>query len=134
MIGRTIRRFRIKVAGADLIELGPGTGYFIDHWKHLGIGSLVEIERDLPAALSHLFGRMDRQCHIEIVQADAIHLTAPDMPGEVDVASILAGRGQEDARAADPAGAGFEVVAIDVEAHGFLLQVVASIVTRVGPR
>ena len=44
VIGRTIRRFRIKVAGADLIELGPGTGYFIDHWKHLGIGSLVGLD------------------------------------------------------------------------------------------
>ena len=44
VIGRTIRRYRIQVAGADLVELGPGTGYFIDEWQRRGIGSLVGLD------------------------------------------------------------------------------------------
>ncbi len=44
VLGRTIRRYRIKVAGADIVELGPGTGFYIDYWKTLGVGSLLGLD------------------------------------------------------------------------------------------
>jgi len=44
VLGRTIRRYRIKAAGAAVVELGPGTGFYIDYWKTLGIGSLLGLD------------------------------------------------------------------------------------------
>ncbi len=44
VLGRTLGRFKIRPAGADVVELGPGTGFYIDEWKRLGIGSLLGLD------------------------------------------------------------------------------------------
>lgn len=51
VLGRTIRRFSIGIAGADIVELGPGTGFYVSEWQRRGAGSVVglditEISRD----------------------------------------------------------------------------------------
>lgn len=44
VLERTIRRFRIRLEGADLVELGPGTGFYLDYWRTRGIGSLLGLD------------------------------------------------------------------------------------------
>jgi len=44
VLGRTTRRFRIRPKGADVVELGPGTGFYVDYWRTCQIGSLLGLD------------------------------------------------------------------------------------------
>jgi SAM-dependent methyltransferase len=86
VIGRTIRRFRIKVPGADVVELGPGTGFFIDYWKKLGIHSLVGLditsvvtERLAEKYPEYRFAEADVSEHWPVPDASADIVTAFDV-------------------------------------------------------
>src|ERR1019366_9318732 len=83
---RTIRRFRIKVPGADVVELGPGTGFFIDYWKKLGIHSLVGLditsvvtERLAEKYPEYRFAEADVSEHWPVPDASADIVTAFDV-------------------------------------------------------
>lgn len=44
VLRRAIRRFRVPVAGARLLELGVGGGFYVPIWKSLGVADLVGID------------------------------------------------------------------------------------------
>ena len=44
VLRRALARYRIAAAGADIVELGPGTGFYIDYWQTQGIGSLLGLD------------------------------------------------------------------------------------------
>ncbi len=57
VLRRAIRRFRLTVEGADVVELGPGTGFYIEHWRRWKVRSLVglDITTVVPERLSAAF-------------------------------------------------------------------------------
>ncbi len=57
VLRRAIRRFRLRVAGADVVELGPGTGFYVERWRGWKVGSLVglDITSVVPERLSATF-------------------------------------------------------------------------------
>ena len=79
--------------------------------------AVVEVQRQLPAAVGHLLRRVDRQDGVQAREVDAVLVALRDVPGEHDVAGILVRRLQPDARAAHVTRAGLEVVTLDREAH-----------------
>lgn len=50
VLGRALRRFRIRPAGADVVEIGPGTGFYVEHWARWGVRSLVGLDITAVAA------------------------------------------------------------------------------------
>ena len=44
VLDRTLRRFRVTIAGSDIVELGPGTGFYVSEWQRLGAGSVVGLD------------------------------------------------------------------------------------------
>ncbi len=44
VLERAIRRFRLPVAGSDVVEIGPGTGVYVERWKAGGVASLVGLD------------------------------------------------------------------------------------------
>jgi SAM-dependent methyltransferase len=57
VLKRAIRRHRLPVANADVVELGPGTGYYVERWRAMGVGTLVglDITSVVPERLSAAF-------------------------------------------------------------------------------
>jgi SAM-dependent methyltransferase len=44
VLGRALRRHDITVAGADVIELGPGTGFYVQLWERWGAKSVTGLD------------------------------------------------------------------------------------------
>lgn len=44
VLTRAIRRFHLEPAGADVVELGPGTGFYVKLWQERGVASLVGLD------------------------------------------------------------------------------------------
>jgi SAM-dependent methyltransferase len=44
VLARALRRYDILVRGADVIELGPGTGYYVELWERWGAGSVTGLD------------------------------------------------------------------------------------------
>jgi SAM-dependent methyltransferase len=44
VLGRAIRRHKLRIGGADIVELGPGSGFYVKGWKASGAGSLVGLD------------------------------------------------------------------------------------------
>jgi SAM-dependent methyltransferase len=44
VLRRALGQFHIEPAGADLVELGPGTGFYIDYWQTRGLRSLLGLD------------------------------------------------------------------------------------------
>jgi SAM-dependent methyltransferase len=44
VLRRALARFHVEPAGADLVELGPGTGFYIDYWRTRGLRSLLGLD------------------------------------------------------------------------------------------
>jgi SAM-dependent methyltransferase len=44
VLRRAIRRHRLRVGGADIVELGPGSGFYVKGWKASGARSLVGLD------------------------------------------------------------------------------------------
>jgi SAM-dependent methyltransferase len=44
VLRRAIRRYRLPVDGADILELGPGSGFYVSGWKARGVRSLVGLD------------------------------------------------------------------------------------------
>jgi SAM-dependent methyltransferase len=67
VLGRCLRRFGLHPAGADVIELGPGTGFYVDEWRASGIGSLLGL--DIAAVVAERLSA--KYPEYRFVQADA---------------------------------------------------------------
>jgi SAM-dependent methyltransferase len=67
VLGRAIRRFHIDPTGADVVELGPGTGFYVRLWQERRVASLVglDITAVVPERLSSEFPQF------RFAQADA---------------------------------------------------------------
>jgi SAM-dependent methyltransferase len=44
VLGRALRRFHLRPAGADVVEIGPGTGFYVERWARWGARSLVGLD------------------------------------------------------------------------------------------
>ena len=44
VLARALRRHDITVAGADVIELGPGTGFYVQLWERWGAKSVTGLD------------------------------------------------------------------------------------------
>lgn len=57
VLKRAVSRYRLPVADADVVELGPGTGFYVERWKAMGVRSLVglDITSVVPERLSVAF-------------------------------------------------------------------------------
>ena len=57
VLRRAIRRFKLKVEGTDVVELGPGTGFYVELWRAWRVGSLIglDITTVVPERLSATF-------------------------------------------------------------------------------
>ena len=44
VLRRAIRRFRLPIRGADVVELGPGTGFYVERWRAWEVGSLLGLD------------------------------------------------------------------------------------------
>jgi SAM-dependent methyltransferase len=44
VLGRTLRRYRVPIEGADIVELGPGTGFYVSEWQRRGARSVVGLD------------------------------------------------------------------------------------------
>jgi SAM-dependent methyltransferase len=44
VLTRALRRYRVRVQGADVVELGPGTGYYVELWERWGAGSVTGLD------------------------------------------------------------------------------------------
>ena len=44
VLDRVIRRHRIAIAGADIVELGPGTGFYVAEWERRGAASVLGLD------------------------------------------------------------------------------------------
>src|SRR5438270_3598425 len=83
----------------------------------VGLGSLVQVERHLPATVGHLFWRVQRERNVESGKIHAILLSARDVPREEGLARVIRCRAQHDALTRDCAVARLEVVTLDRVTH-----------------
>jgi SAM-dependent methyltransferase len=44
VLKRAVRRYHLPATGADVIELGPGTGFYVALWRSWEVGSLVGLD------------------------------------------------------------------------------------------
>ncbi len=44
VLRRAIRRFHLPVEGADVVELGPGSGFYVDRWRAWNVRSLLGLD------------------------------------------------------------------------------------------
>lgn len=44
VLGRVLRRARIQVAGARIVELGPGTGFYVDLWRRRAAAGVIGLD------------------------------------------------------------------------------------------
>ena len=86
VLRRAIRRHRLPVAGADVVELGPGSGFYVERWRDWGIASLVglDITTVVPERLSveypeYRFERADISEPWPVADASADLVTAFDV-------------------------------------------------------
>ncbi len=57
VLRRALRRFGIEPRGADIVELGPGTGFYVERWRDAGARSVVglDITAVVPERLAERF-------------------------------------------------------------------------------
>ena len=57
VLRRAVRRHRLKIEGTDVVELGPGSGFYVERWKAWKVRSLVglDITSVVPERLSVAF-------------------------------------------------------------------------------
>lgn len=44
VLGRALRKLRLKPARANVVELGPGTGFYVRIWRELGVRRLLGVD------------------------------------------------------------------------------------------
>ena len=57
VLRRAVRRYRLPIEGADVVELGPGTGFYVERWRRWKVASLVglDITAVVPEHLSQTY-------------------------------------------------------------------------------
>jgi SAM-dependent methyltransferase len=86
VLRRAIRRFRLPVAGTDVVELGPGTGFYVERWRAWKVASVVglDITTVVPERLSatfpeYRFAQADISDPWPVAEASADLVTAFDV-------------------------------------------------------
>lgn len=82
---RALRRARIDLHGASVLEVGVGSGFWIPLWKEEGAARLVGV--DITSAAVRALRRRYPDC--EFVEADAGALDALPVAGGFDVATLF---------------------------------------------
>lgn len=83
-VRRLITRHGVRIAGADVLEIGPGTGFWIDEWTRARAASVTGV--DITAsAVQHLAQRFPTQTFLQADVGDESF----DVPGTFDVVSVM---------------------------------------------
>lgn len=86
VLRRAVRRFRLPVEGAAVVELGPGTGFYVERWRAWNVGSLVglDITTVVPERLSAIFPEF-RFAHTDISEPWPVADASADLVTAFDV-------------------------------------------------
>jgi len=85
VLGRAVRRAAIQVAGASVLDVGTGTGFYVREWQSLGAGAVTGIDVSA-AAILRLRSGIPEARFLEADVADPI----PDtLAGGFDIVSAF---------------------------------------------